>query len=84
LFVDTHTCLKSVAAHASTTSASTYKTSRHQNPGVYYHRCEIIELILKNGSLIAISHSIIFVTEKEMEVIEWLRTPMRFFISRSE
>jgi hypothetical protein len=47
LFVDTQTCSKSVAEHASTTSASTYKTSQHQNPGVYYHRCEIIQHIKK-------------------------------------
>jgi hypothetical protein len=76
LFVDTQTCLKSVAELASTTSASTYKASRHQNPGVYYHLYEIIKLIFKKCSLIVISHAItIFVTVKEMGVIEWLRTP---------
>jgi hypothetical protein len=43
------------------------------------------KMYLKNCSLIVISHAIvIFVTVKEMEVIEWLRTPMRFFISRSD
>jgi hypothetical protein len=82
LFIDTQTCLKSIAGHASATSASTYKTSRHQNPGVYYHLCEFIKLI-KKCSLIVISHAIvILVTVKEMEVIEWLKRPMRLIICK--